>query len=177
VCRSPHALRFTANGYRSRLIEALEAHYPALLALIGEESFEALAAPYVQAHDSSFASIRFYGGELDALLAALPDYASQPWLAELARFEWTMNAVFDAADAPSIEVQALGQVPPENWATLGFDVHPAVRRLDLAWNAPALWRALTDEEPHPAPAAQGHPIPWLLWRKELQIFLSSADGA
>jgi len=50
------------------------------LALIGEESFEALGRAYVQAHDSSFASIRFYGGELDALLAALPDYASQPWL-------------------------------------------------------------------------------------------------
>src|ERR1700722_7572830 len=170
--RVPIATRLAiyGDGYRSRLIETLQAHYPALLALIGEESFEALGRAYVQAHDSSFASIRFYGGELDALLAALPDYASQPWLAELARFEWAMNAVFDSADGPSIGVQALGQVPPQNWATLGFDVHPAVRRLDLAWNAPALWRALTDAAPPPAPTAQGHPVPWLLWRNELQIF-------
>jgi hypothetical protein len=170
--RVPIATRLAiyGDGYRSRLIETLESHYPALLALIGAESFESLGRAYVQAHDSSFASIRFYGGELDALLAVLPDYASQPWLAELARFEWAMNAVFDAADAPSIGVQALGQVAPENWATLGFDVHPAVRRLDLAWNAPALWRALTDEEPHPAPTSHEHPVPWLLWRKDLQIF-------
>jgi hypothetical protein len=170
--RVPIATRLAiyGDGYRSRLIEALESHYPALLALIGEESFEALGRAYVQAHESRFASIRFYGAELDALLAALPDYASQPWLAELARFEWAMNAVFDSADGPSIGGQALGQVPPESWATLGFDVHPAVRRLDLAWNAPALWRALTDAKPHPAPAAQEQRVSWLLWRKDLQIF-------
>jgi hypothetical protein len=170
--RVPIATRLAiyGDGYRSRLIETLQSHYPALLALLGEESFEALGETYVQAHDSSFASIRFYGGELDALLAALPEYASKPWLAELARFEWAMNAVFDAADAPCIEVQALGRVPPENWAGLGFDLHPAVRRLDLVWNAPALWRALTDGHAHPEPAGQEHPIPWLLWRKDLQIF-------
>jgi hypothetical protein len=170
--RVPIATRLAiyGDGYRSRLIETLQSHYPALLALLGEESFEALGHAYVQAHDSRFASIRFYGGELDALLAALPDYASQPWLAELARFEWAMNAVFDAADAVSIEVRALAQVPPEDWAGLGFDLHPAVCRVDLAWNAPALWRALTDGEPPPAPAAQERPIPWLLWRKDLQIF-------
>jgi hypothetical protein len=169
--RVPIATRLAiyGDGYRSRLIETLQSHYPVLLALLGEESFEVLGQTYVQAHDSSFASIRFYGGELDALLAAHPDYASKPWLAELARFEWAMNAVFDAADALSVEVQELGQVPPENWAGLGFDLHPAVRRLDLAWNAPALWRALTDGLAPPAPAAQ-EPIPWLLWRKDLQIF-------
>jgi hypothetical protein len=170
--RVPIATRLAiyGDGYRSRLIETLQSHYPALLALLGEESFDALGHAYVRAHDSRFRSIRFYGGELDALLAALPDYASKPWLAELARFEWAMNAVFDAADAVSIEVQALAQVPPESWAGLGFDLNPAVRRVDLAWNAPALWRALTDGEPPPAPAAHERPIPWLLWRKDLQIF-------
>jgi hypothetical protein len=170
--RVPIATRLAiyGDGYRSRLIETLQSHYPALLALLGEEAFEALGQAYVQAHDSSFRSIRFYGGELDALLAVLPDYAAKPWLAELAHFEWAMNAVFDAADASPVEVQALAQVPPENWAGLGFDLHPAVRRLDLMWNAPALWRALTDGLPPPAPAAREQPIPWLLWRKDLQIF-------
>jgi hypothetical protein len=170
--RVPIATRLAiyGNAYRSRLIEALQEHYPALLTLIGEEAFSALGCAYVQAHDSSYASIRFYGGALGELLANTPEYASQPWLAELARFEWAMNDVFDAADAASIEVHALGQIAPENWAQLGFDVHPAVRRLDLMWNAPALWRALTNAHPHPAPRAQAQPVAWLLWRRDLQIF-------
>src|SRR3984957_11643940 len=100
--RVPIATRLAiyGDGYRSRLIETLESHYPALLALIGEESFESLGRAYVQAHDSRFASIRFYGGELDALLAVLPDYASQPWLSGLARFPWAVKAGFCAPAAP-----------------------------------------------------------------------------
>jgi hypothetical protein len=170
--RVPIATRLAiyGNAYRSRLIEALEAHYPALLAHMGEEKFAALGSAYVQTHDSNFASIRFYGGALGAFLVTYPDSASRPWLSELARFEWAMAEVFDAADAVPVGVQALGQIAPERWGELGFELHPAVRRLDLLWNAPALWRALTSEGAHPAPAPLAHSASWLLWRRELQIF-------
>jgi hypothetical protein len=170
--RVPIATRLAiyGNAYRSRLIEVLEGHYPAVLALLGADNFNAMGCAYVQAHDSNFASVRFYGGALGDFLAVHPDYASRPWLAELARFEWAMAAVFDAADANPIGVEALGRIAPEDWAELGFDLHPSVRRLDLLWNAPALWRAVTDAQPHPVPDAQAHPIPWLLWRHKLQIF-------
>jgi len=176
--RVPIATRLAiyGDGYRSRLIETLEAHYPALLALVGEEEFAALGRAYVQAHDSSFPSIRFYGGALGAFLAGYPDYAANPWLSELAHFEWAMNDVFDAADAAPVDVQALGLIAPEDWAELGFDLHPSVRRLDLAWNAPALWRALTSAQPHPPPDAQARPVPWLLWRRELQILFRPLTG-
>ena len=78
--RAPIATRLAIYGdaYRSRLVEALEAHYPALLALIGAEEFGALGRAYVQAHDSSFASIRYYGGALGAFLSAHADYAARP---------------------------------------------------------------------------------------------------
>jgi hypothetical protein len=180
--RVPIATRLAiyGNAYRSRLIETLEAHYPALLALMGEADFTHLASEYVQAHDSTFASIRYYGGALGALLAAHPAHESSPWLAELARFEWAMSEVFDAADAAPIEARCLGEIAPEDWAELRFDLHPAVRRLDLLWNAPALWRALTGREPPPAAEAQAHPVSWLLWRRELQIFfrpLAAAEAA
>jgi len=170
--RVPVAMRLAiyGNAYRSRLIETLEAHYPALLALLGAEEFAALGSDYVHAHDSSYASIRFYGGELGAFLTSHPDCAARPWLAELARFEWAMAAVFDALDATPIAVQALAQIAPENWAALGFELHPAVRQLDLLWKVPALWSALTSARPPPAPEAEVHPVPWLLWRRDLQIF-------
>jgi len=176
--RVPVATRLAiyGNAYRSRLIETLEEHYPALLMLIGAEAFSALGCAYVQAHDSRYASIRFYGGALADFLDRTPEYAARPWLSELARFEWAMNAVFDAADAAPIDVQALGQIAPENWAQLGFDVHPSVQRLDLLWNAPALWRALTDAQPHPAPAQEAHRVAWLLWRRDLQILYRPLPG-
>jgi hypothetical protein len=81
-----------------------------------------------------------------------------------------MIDVFDAADAVPIGVQALGQIAPERWGELGFDLHPSVRRLELLWNAPALWRALTNERAEPAPEPVSDPALWVLWRRELQIF-------
>ena len=129
--RVPIATRLAiyGNAYRSRLIEALESHYPALLALTGAEEFAALASAYVQAHNSSFASIRFYGGALGAFLAACPDYASRPWLGELARFEWAMTEVFDAADARQKKpIEAMGMnvvVASTVMSTLGDKVRLA----------------------------------------------------
>jgi hypothetical protein len=163
-------LAIYGDGYRSRLIEALEAQYPALVALLGKEDFANLGDAYVQTHDSNFASIRFYGGGMGAFLATHPAHESMPMLAELARWEWAMTEVFDAADAACIDVPTLGQIAPEDWAELRFDLHPALRRLDLLWNTPTLWKALTASAPQPAPSAQAAPVAWLLWRRELQIF-------
>jgi hypothetical protein len=173
-------LAIYGNAYRSRLIETLEGHYPALLALMGEAAFGELAAEYVQAHDSTFASIRYYGGALGAFLAAHPEHEACPWLCELARFEWAMTEVFDAADATPIEARSLAEIAPQDWAELRFELHPALRRLDLMWNAPALWRALTAAEPAPPAEPQAQQISWLLWRRELQIFfrpLAPAEAA
>ena len=163
-------LAIYGDGYGARLIDALEAHYPALLALLGKEEFANLGDAYVRAHDSNFASIRFYGGALDAFIKTHPDHQSMPLRAELASWEWAMSEVFDAADAAYIGVAVLGQIAPEDWAELRFELHPALRRVDLSWNAPAFWKALTQSAPPPEPAAQASPVAWLLWRRELQIF-------
>jgi hypothetical protein len=163
-------LTIYGDGYRARLIEALEAHYPALLALLGKEEFANLGDAYVRAHDSNFASIRFYGGTLAAFLTTHAEHRSTPLRAELARWEWAMSDVFDAADAACIDVAALGRIAPHDWAELKFELHPAMRRVDLNWNVPSFWKALTQGEPPPAPAATAAPVAWLLWRQELQIF-------
>ena len=163
-------LAIYGNAYRSRLAETLQSHYPALAASLGAQEFDALCSAYISAHDSTFASIRFYGGELAALVCEHLQHESAPLLAELARWEWAMNAVFDAADAEPIEVQALADVAPEAWAGLRFELHPSLRRLDLYWNAPQLWKALTGDMPAPEATKQDEAVAWLLWRHDLQIY-------
>ena len=145
TARVPVATRLAiyGNAYRARLAETLEAHYPALLALLGAAAFDQVCSAYIDAYDSHFASIRYYGAELAAFLKTHPDYAATPVVGELARFEWAMTEVFDAADAAPIDAQALGKVASQDWAGLMFELHPSLRCLDLYWNAPPLWKALT----------------------------------
>jgi len=169
-------LAIYGDGYRLRLIEALQNTYPVLAELLGETDFSALAGQYVAGHESTFASIRFYGEQLAEFLAADAEYGRAPVLAELARWEWAMAAVFDAADAEPIGVGALVAIAPEDWSELSFEWIPAAQVVELEWNVPALWKSVTEEGDRPGPALAERQAPWLLWRRDLQIYFRQLAG-
>jgi hypothetical protein len=173
--RVPVATRLAiyADAYRARLTEALASNYPALAKLLGESDFAALAACYIEKHVSRWPSIRHYGAELPLFLANAARYREVPLLAELAAWEWAMSEVFDAQDQNALEVDALSRIPPQQWAALWIDFHPAVRRLDLSWNAPQIWKALAGGGERPAPQLSAQSQPWLLWRAGLEILFRS----
>jgi hypothetical protein len=173
--RVPIATRLSiyGDGYVARLAEALQANFPVLSELLGEVDFEKMATAYVRSHDSPFFSIRYYGNALADFLASEPEYEGAPVLAELARWEWAMTEVFDAADADSVGVSDLASVAPEEWADLRFELHPSVRRLALSWNAPQIWKAVTDGAGVPEMEFSTEPVAWVLWRRELRTYFRS----
>jgi|HubBroStandDraft_1064217.scaffolds.fasta_scaffold05499_6 hypothetical protein len=164
------------NAYRVRLIEALDDTYPVLHAVLGDEDFAALGEEFVAAHPSAHRSIRWYGGELAEFLRRQAPYAGQPIFAELALLEWTLAEVFDAADANPKPRAALSAIDPSAWSELHLEFHPSLRRLDLKWNTTAVWQAMSREEPPPDPECAEYPVPWLLWRQDLQNYFRSMPG-
>lgn len=163
-------LAIYGDGYRLRLIEALQSTFPVLASLLGETDFETLASRYIGTHASTFFSIRDYGHELEAFLAAEAEYARAPVLSELARWEWAMAAIFDAADADPIGTADLAEIAPQDWAELRFDWSPALQVVSLEWNVPQLWKAVTENVEPPSPDLVPEPGDWLLWRQDLQIY-------
>jgi hypothetical protein len=165
------------HAYTARLIEALAETYPMLQRLLGEEQFEHLCTRFIDAHPSRHRSIRWYGRELAGFLALTRPFEEQPMLAELARLEWTLSEVFDAADAGTIDRAALASVEPARWAELGFRFHPSLRRLDLECNSVSVWQAL-EEGTDPGDAERAsQPVPWLLWRRQFKNYFRSMDAA
>lgn len=166
------------NAYRVRLIEALDDTYPILHAVLGDEVFCALGEEFVAAHPSVYRSIRWFGGELAEFLGQCAPYSEQPILAELA-LEWTLAEVFDAADAESLPRSALSAIDASAWSDLRFEFHPSLRRRALYWNTAAVWQAMSRGEAPPDPACAEQPVPWLLWRQNLQNYFRSlaADEA
>ncbi|MEJ1966361.1 MAG: DNA-binding domain-containing protein [Gammaproteobacteria bacterium] len=173
----PTRLRIYSDAYYARLTEALQANFPALAEVLGERDFERLAAQYIATHDSRFASIRFYGDELAQFLATEPRYRPLPLLADLARWEWTMAAVFDAADADPVDAGALSAKAPSEWATMRLTFHPSVHVLEFAWNAPQTWKAINDRSARPAASVAREPMSWLLWRHDLKEYFRSLNAA
>lgn len=168
-----------SNAYRIRLADALGANMPHLRELLGAEEFAAVAGRYIDEHPSQFASIRWFGDRLAQQLER--SHAAQPWLAELAHWEWALAASFDAEDAPTVGIEALAAVEPSDWGELRMAFHPSVQLLRLQTNAQALFKAmsgaLSAEQPAPAPALLDRPQPWLLWRQDLKTQYRSLDAA
>lgn len=161
------------EAYRLRLLEALETDYTALRAFLGEEGFAALGRAYIEQHPSRSTTLRDYGEQLSAFLRATPPWCHTPLLAELAAFDWALTTAFDAPDAPVATAADLAALPPERWPALTLAWHPSVIRLDLEWNAPAIWKAADQGQPLPAPQKAHQPVGWVVWRQNLQTFFRS----
>lgn len=156
------------DAYRLRLVEALGDNYPTIAALLGPETFDALGRGYIAAHPSANRSIRWFGDRLAGFLATTAPWRATPALAELAAWEWALRDAFDAADAEPAGLAAMAAVPPAAWPDLTFRPLPSFRRLDLAHDVVAAWRAVADgDEGIPPPPALGQPVAWAIWRPGL----------
>lgn len=164
-----------ANAYRLRLIEALDTDYPGLHTIAGDEEFDRMCRAYIDAHPSPFRSLRWFGNRFAEFLRTTEPYAEYPVFAEMAEFEWALSDAFDAADSEPRTTADMAALPPDLWAGLRFISHDSVRRLDLRWNVPPVWKAI-DAGDTPADLESGdHPVAWLVWRQELVTRYRSLD--
>ena len=168
-------LKIYADAYRLRLVDALADNFPVLQVLLGDDTFAELGTAYLEAQPSQHFSIRFFGHRLIEFLATQGPYAQQPVLADLAKFEWTLRDVFDAADATALTTEGLARIAPDAWPDTHFQLHPTVRRLDLTSNAPAIWQAIDQQCDPPTPQYDPHFTAWLIWRSELKIYFRSLE--
>jgi hypothetical protein len=164
------------NAYRVRLIDALHETYPVLHSLLGDEVWAELGETFVAEYPSKFRSIRWYGGQMAQFLGEHEPFSGEPVLAEIARLEWTLSAVFDSPDAEPLQRAALSGVLPSAWASLSFKFHPSLRRLEFNWNTAAVWRAMSADDTPPRPERAAAAMPWLLWRKDLQNYFRSMNA-
>ena len=191
------------DAYRLRLLEALTSNYPVLRAWIGDEEFENAGIAYLAAYPSRHFSIRYFGHRLPEYLATTEPWNGQPYLAEMASLEWALSETFDADDGAVIGVEDMAGIPADAWPTMRLRLHPAMRRLNLRWNTPIIWKAVnqsleveksTDScrgetsampsagKPRhgesavadiPALQAGEYPQSWLVWRQDLRTYFRS----
>jgi hypothetical protein len=166
-----------AEAYRLRLVEALAADYPALRARLGEDEFAALGRVYAKVYPSRYASIRWFGRDLGQFLREDSEHRERPEVAELAAFEWALSEAFDAAEAPVVSPEALAALPAACWPDLRIRFHPALRRIEIRFNTPEVWRALNRQDsPLPFEALKQSQA-WIVWRFDLKLFFRSLDAS
>ncbi len=137
--------------YLLRMVEALEADYPALRHLLGEETFAELVEDYVQAYPSRSYTLNRLGDHLPQFLL---DSAARPHaelLHEIARLELAITQVFDADETPVLSAEQVRSVPPERWPQARLRPIAAFRLLELRYPVLRWLDAARRDEAAPAP--------------------------
>jgi hypothetical protein len=129
------------NNVLHNLTAALRDLYPVVLRLTGEDWFRQAAHAYIHAHASHSGDLNDYGREFPDYLAGLPVVAENlPYLPDIARLEWLVHEVFHAADAGSLDMKRLADVPANAYGQLCFHPHPACRLLQSDYPVQRIWQ-------------------------------------
>ena len=168
-------LAIYANAYRLRLLEALATDYPGLHSVLGDDEFDAMGRAYIAAHPSPYFSLRWFGDRMSEFLRTTEPYSKYPVFTEMAAFEWAKSDSFDAADNAVASINDMTVIPLDAWPGLRFVPHPSLRRLDLRWNVPTVWKEIEAGREPPALEESDYPIAWLVWRQDLLTYFRSLN--
>lgn len=119
------------DGFGLRMREFLRADYPALLALIGDDAFDALVEAYVRKNPSGFRNARWVGAALPLFLRQEAAFADRPLWGDVAALEAALLENFDGADVCPLTLADLAGVAPEQVGALRFDFAPTMAMLRL----------------------------------------------
>lgn len=129
--------------YRANMVasaeKALASAYPVVRQVVGEDFFHGLAREYQRAAPSTSGDLTDFGATFGAFVAAFEHTQSLPYLADLARLEWTVHRAYGAADAPDWEPASLAAVEPDRQAAIRFHWAPGTAVLASQHPVVRIW--------------------------------------
>lgn len=186
VANSPYAKSdrglkaYQSNG-RMLAERVLAAAYPVVTAIISAPSMGQLARALWQAHPPERGDLAHWGHALPGFIAASPQLAALPWLADVARVEWALHQAESAADAwpdPATFSRLVEQDPAE----LTLSLAPGLQLVATSWCVvPVLQAHRHATDPAQAIAALGEewcapgPAHALVWRRGFEPQLGAVS--
>jgi Putative DNA-binding domain len=164
---------------------ALQASYPALQQLIGEENFAHLAQDFWQALPPERGDLAQWGRELPVYFLQVPQLQAllheHPYLPDVARVEWALHAAATASDA-ALDAPSFQLLTDQDPAQLRLVFSPGCAVLRSAYPVVALVqlhdaRASDLHEGAREAIANAEAQTALIWRQGLRPMLGAADAA
>ena len=119
---------------------ALAAAFPTLQELLSEDSFAHLARAFWRHAPPACGELGTWGEELAAFVAAAPDLADEPYLADVARLEWAVHQAQATADA-ELDGDSLALLANSEPDQLWLRPRPGTQVLVSAHPVVSIWQA------------------------------------
>lgn len=131
------------NNVAVGLSDALEVAFPVIRKLVGDNFFCAMAGVYLRKHPPTSPLMMFYGEAMPQFLRRFAPAQSLPYLPDIAKLELAMRRAYHAADAQSVDPQALGAMAPDALLASRLRIAPAVQVLTSEFPIHAIYLANT----------------------------------
>jgi hypothetical protein len=133
------------NVYRHHVVHslcaALAATFPTVQALVGEAFFRGLARAFVAGNLPAQPVLAEYGESFAAFIEDHEVARDLPYLADVARLDWALNAAFHAPLERRLSAADLASVPPERLAAMAMSLAPGAALIRSAYPLDRIWTA------------------------------------
>jgi hypothetical protein len=154
--------------YFTRLHDVLADDFRATRSLCGAGAFEKLVRAYLREQPSRHYSLNPLGRGLPAFLAGPYRVPKKALLADVARLENAISAVFDAHEVSALTSEDVARVAPESWPNARMHFVDALELHAFDHRANAIVRALRQDEPLPS-LAKSRTFT-VVWRKDWTVW-------
>ncbi len=113
------------NNVAVSLSDALEAAFPVVRKLVGEDFFRAMSGVYLRMHPPASPLMMFYGEAMPQFLTRFDPVKHLSYLPDIAKLELAMRQSYHAADADPIDANAIGAVAPTDLMGLRMTFAPS----------------------------------------------------
>ncbi|MGE3543252.1 MAG: putative DNA-binding domain-containing protein [Kofleriaceae bacterium] len=165
---NPARIAIYRSMYRDRLVDAIAADYPKLVAVLGD-SWSEIAYAYLRACPPAHPDIREAGRRLAEFLRD----RGHTHDAELAQLEWARADVFYGADAVPLARADLATLDPVEFPNLRLRLVPASAIVTLTSNADVRWSAIEDDLEPPEAWAASRAV--VVWRRGITVIHRTLD--
>jgi hypothetical protein len=139
-------LRIYRNHFVATLGEALKTIFPVVCRLVDERFFAYAAHEYLSKHPPRSRCLSEYGADFAEFVASFEPCNDLPYLADVTRFEWEINATARMPEAPPLSPAALAAMLAERAPYVAFRLQPSVRYFTSSWPVDAIWYANQRDE-------------------------------
>jgi Putative DNA-binding domain len=141
-----HSLAVYRSNAGALAERALGTAFPTIAALIGAESFAALARHFWHEWPPVRGDVGEWGEALPAFIADSEQLAGEPYLADSARLDWAVHAAARAADASGTWPPALEALATTEPSQLRLQLSPGAAVVASRWPIVTIWQAHHGDE-------------------------------
>lgn len=167
---APPAFAVYRNTVMKGCIDALQANYPAVARLVGEEWFRAAAAVYVRDHPPQVPMLVEYGAAFPEFLARFEPADELPYLPAVARLDRYWSESHIARDDEPMRAESLAALDPVTLGAQRLRPHAAARWAWFTLPARSIWSRNRNKT---EPAGDE---PDIAWRPEGVLIVRPGDA-